>query len=197
MVRLKADGILRLEPELNLALYSERHSQIRDEGRYPTACAQQKLARLILAVGCEYADSRAVRLPTQHRFVEMQIRSLFSRQGQMRLDASFGKENSGARLPDGDHFLRGFQRGEALPDLVGRKDLMLQTVLGRASSCAGNHRALRAPNHQSAGPAEQGTAPFEFQHRPQLVRALDEGDVERMLEVGLANDAGLPVRRPE
>ena len=59
-----------------------------------------------------------------------------------------------------------------------------------------DHPILRA-DHQSAGDLHQRCAARVLQLAPQLVRALNERDIQRVLEISLPNDPAVTMRRTQ
>src|SRR5438876_1156001 len=68
--------------------------------------------------------------------------------------------------------------------------MLLRTPL-RASD---NH-TVRSPDHQPAGLSEKAASGLSFQRRPQVICALCQRHIKRMLEVGFTDDARSAVRR--
>src|SRR5207302_4336691 len=192
-VGLKPGWVLRLEPELNLAFDGERQFQVRQQLLNPTAGGQHKLSCLVLAVGSEHLDTIAVRLPTHYRFGRMEFGTALSRQTEMRVDARFGKKDSRARFPDRDHFVGWLERRETATHLSRSENFVAESMFFGAPLRAGHDCAFRAADHQPAGLSQQGTPGLLFQFCPKFVGALDERYVKRMLEIGFADDARLPV----
>src|SRR4029450_9817617 len=113
------------------------------------------------------------------------------------LHAGLGKQDAGARLPDRHHVVARRQCWKPAPDLAGLEALEWQPVRLRAGACAAHPHAVFAPDHQTAGLAPQQSTTLLLELSPQLVGALDQRDVARILEVRLADDPGLAVRGPE
>src|SRR5688572_12241872 len=72
---------------------------------------------------------------------------------------------------------------------------MRKTVLPRAPKGAAHERSFLGPDHQPSGRLHQGRSSTFLELPPEVVRAPDQRDVHRMLEVHLADDAAVAVRR--
>jgi hypothetical protein len=83
---------------------------------------------------------------------------------------------------------------EAAAYFRGRQLLILETVLHRALPGPGHQRAVPRAHHEAAGGHQETPPAVPLESGPLVVGPLHKGDVLRMLEVGLANDAALPVR---
>jgi hypothetical protein len=70
-------------------------------------------------------------------------------------------------------------------------------VLDGARTRAGDHLGVGRPEHQPARHGQEPRAGTLLEPPPELVRALDDRDVQRLLEVGLADDPSAAVRRAE
>ena len=113
---------------------------------------------------------------------------------ELSTHARFREKHSGAVL---------VQRGPARARLVRREasiepsrieDLVLDAVRARALEGAREQRTALGTNHDASGLHEQGGVRVALQLVPQLVGATHERHIERMLVVGLADDAGAAVR---
>ena len=195
LLRFELTRLRRFEPELNLPFDREREIQIRQKRLDPAPRGQHEPPRRVLAPARDHARAFPIGMPAQDRFVETQFRALPSRQLQMRLDAPLRKENPGARLPHRHHILRRQKRRKTPAHVLRIHEFVPQAVLLRAPLRAADHRALRPTDHQAARLPEKSAAGFRFQLRPQFVGALNQGDVNRMFEIGLADDSCFPVRR--
>jgi hypothetical protein len=116
---------------------------------------------------------------------------------QERFHARLGEEDAGARLEQRYGVVGRVVHREAAPHFRRRQHLVWDAVLHGAASRAGDERTVGRADHQAAGLLEERSAGLTLQLRPQLVRAPDERYVERVLEVGLADDARAPVRGAE
>src|SRR5262249_32834364 len=120
---------------------------------------RDQVSRAIFAALREHPHAALMRLPSEHRFVEMKIRSGFPSALELRGDAALGKQDPGARLEHADHIIARLQSREACANVVGADQFVRETVLMRAAQCAGYQFALRSADHQSAGaPIEQRAA---------------------------------------
>ena len=136
-----------------------------------------------------------VRVPTHHRDIASDRCSGARRQREVRLDTLLRKEQPRTRLVERHRSLRHTKAGKARMHLGRLENLVGEPVLDRASQRAGEELTPRRPDHQAAGLHEQLLADLLLERRPQLVRALHDRHVARMLVVRLANDACAAVRR--
>ena len=72
---------------------------------------------------------------------------------------------------------------------------MRQAVRPRAGEGAGDEPSVRRADRQAAGRHQQPPPGAPLERLPVLVGALHQRHVERVLEVGLADDAGAALRR--
>ena len=121
------------------------------------------------------------------------------RRGEAQVDANaaLGKQDAGPRLQQADRIIGYAQRGKAAADVIGRQLFVRQLVPLGARACAGDDDAVGEAGHQAAGALEQAFTTDALERFPRLIRPLHHRHILRMLEVGLANDARVPVRRAE
>ncbi len=112
-------------------------------------------------------------------------------------DAALGKQDARARLQQADRVVRDAQRGKTAADVIGRQLFVRQLVTIGARARAGDDGAVGTAGHQAAGAFEQAFATHPFEIFPRRIRPLHHRHILRMLEVGLANDARVPVRRTQ
>src|SRR6266480_2825666 len=115
----------------------------------------------------------------------------------MRLDARFREENPRARLPDRDHFIGRSERGKTAAHLGCVEHFVVEAMYLGTPLRARDDRAVGPADHQTAGSSKEPLSSILLQIRPKFVGALDERHVKRILEIGFADDARLPVRRTQ
>ena len=74
---------------------------------------------------------------------------------------------------------------------------MRQAVLGCATQSTRDYHTVREADHQAAVDGHQRRSAALLELPPELVGAPHQRNVERVLEVGLADDAAIAVRRAE
>src|SRR5438552_16730658 len=111
----------------------------------------------------------------------------------MRGVARVRVQKSGTWIEDGDEVGKQLKRGEPRMDRVGVEELVGQPVFGRTAERSRYDHSLRRADHQTTGDRQERSPSTLFQLAPELVGALDERDVQWMLEVLLANDPAVRV----
>jgi hypothetical protein len=183
-------------PRMMITIKRKRRRK-RKQGICPGAGGEEEAAGDIGAGGGVDGDSIAARFPSDHRLVEAKSGAVFGGDFEMGLDGELRKETSSAGFPDGDHVVGWLEDWKAASQFGGGKDLVGEFVLLGAALRADEEDAVGRADHQAAGLLEELSAGGFFQVGPQLIGALDERHVERVLEIGLADDAGQAVRGTE
>jgi hypothetical protein len=116
---------------------------------------------------------------------------------ELRGDARLRKEHAGARLAHRDRALRDPQRRVLRAGLGGAQPLVRQRMSLGAEQRAAHQRPARRTDHEPAGAEHERGAGLALERGPALICALHQRHVARILEVRLADDAALPVRRAE
>jgi hypothetical protein len=112
---------------------------------------------------------------------------------EMRGDAAFGEEDAGSWFENAGHrFLRA-EGGKTAANLRGAQNLMRQMMQFGATFGAPKDGAVLLADHQPTGLEQQWFAGQLLEFVPKGVGPLHHGNVNRMLEVSFADDAGLPV----
>ena len=181
----------------HLALDAQRRLHLGQQRAHPCTGADDELAcAVVAAVGLD-VDVRAVGLPAHHRFVEVQAGATTLRLLELRATQASG-ESTPAR---GSHTPTicgsGFSTGKRVRSSSADSMHVLQAVQLRAAQCAGHERAVWRANHQAAGGTQQRAARKALQLAPAIESALHHRHVDRMLEVSLADDARLAMRRAQ
>ena len=135
----------------------------------------------------------AARRPVEHGFAEMSLGAGGHGTSEVLAIAGLGVEVSGPRIKHRHEITLQPESGKPLASLAGSQHLVRQSVLPCAPQRSRNHHALRWADHQSANDFHQRLSADAFQLPPQLVRPLNEWDVQRVLKVGLPNDATVAV----
>ena len=144
-----------------------------------------------------HRHTRAIGLPVLHRFVQAERRAVAAGQFKVSRDTLFRKQDSRARLPNRCHVRLRAKCGEAAVNFFARKDFVRQMVGLRAEFGAAEDHTITRTDHQTAGREQEFLPGLLLQFRPQLIRALHQRNVKGVFKVGLADDAGLSVRRTE
>ena len=115
----------------------------------------------------------------------------------MRGIARFRIEVTRARIQYCNEVRLELKRGESLVNLCRSQNFVRQIVLTRATQRARHDHSARRSNHEAASDLYQGFSATLLQLTPKVVGSLDQGDIERMLEVRLPDDATVAVRGAE
>src|SRR4026207_493228 len=115
----------------------------------------------------------------------------------MSCSACDGIEISGARIDDSNQVIRQLERRKSPVSFRRRQNLVSRILRVGPPKRAGNHHPVGWPDHQSTAEGHQYLATLFFELPPELVRALYERDIQRMLEVLLANYPAVAVRGAE
>src|SRR5688572_1715637 len=108
--------------------------------------------------------------------------------------AGFGVQISRPRIMDGHEILAQTERGMALRYIGRGQQLICKTVLPGTSKRSCDECSIFGTDHQSARHVKKLRSGLLAELRPQVVCALKERHVHRMLEVHLADDATVAVR---
>ncbi len=113
---------------------------------------------------------------------------------EMRLDDRFGEEDAGVRIEHPDHVIERREGGIPLVQGAGGEHLVRQAVRFDAAERTGHECAPLGTDHETTRSQKERCARrLTLQLGPERVRALHERDVDRILEVRLANHASAPV----
>src|SRR5450759_5241861 len=173
-----------LQPEYRLTLDRERQLKIARESGVPCSRGEHQAMRGVCTGASAYANSFAIRIPFEHGLVEACFRASGPRRIEMCLVARLRVE---VARPGGEKRDEGRRR----------QNFVRKVVLARASQRAGDDHSVARADHEPARDLHQRCSARRLQLAPQFVRSLDQRHVQRMLEVGLANNATVPVRRAE
>ena len=187
----------RIEPEEQLSLHRERERESGEQAARARAGAHHQPVGDIGLARRMHAHAIAIDRPAHHRLEVVQLRAMRARHFQVRGIALLRREPAGVRIEYGDVGLAWLEGGKARPHVARREHLMLKAMLAGAAQCAGDERAVLRPEHEPAGHVQQRCPAPLLELAPQGERALHHGDVHWVLEVHLANDPAVAVRRPE
>src|SRR5450759_819650 len=186
-----------LQPEYGLTLDRERQLKIARESGVPCSRGEHQAMRGVCTGASAYANSFAIRIPFEHGVVEACFRASGPRRIEMCLVARLRVEVAGPWVEHSDEVRREPECGEPLVNLRRSQNFVRKVVLARASQRAGDDHSVARADHEPARDLHQRCSARRLQLAPQFVRSLDQRHVQRMLEVGLANNATVPVRRAE
>src|SRR5450756_2293139 len=186
-----------LQPEYGLALDCKGQVKIAHESCVPCARGEHQAIRGVCTGASAYSNSVAIRIPFEHWLFETCFRAGGSRRVEMRPVARLRIEVTGPWVEYRDQVRRELKCGESLMNLCRSQSFVREIVLACAPQRAGNDHSITRADHEPASDLHQRRSARLLQLAPQLVRALDQRHVKRMLEVGLANDAAVPVRGPQ
>src|ERR1051326_1126711 len=137
----------------------------------------------------EYANAFSERLPFADGLVETKLRSQLRGEIEMRLDGAFREQDTRSWLPDCGRIVLHVEEREFCGQVCGTKNFVREFMLLRAAAGSAHQRRVARTDHQTASFQEEMLTRFFFQIDPELIRTLDEGDIERVFEIRFANDS--------
>src|SRR4051812_46342120 len=106
------------------------------------------------------------RFPAEEWFVIMEFGARLDGELEVGLDGELGKEDAGARLPNGDGVVRKVESGELLVCLGGGQHAVGQVMFGGATNGAGDENAVGRADHEAASLMKELAAGGFFQGVP-------------------------------
>jgi hypothetical protein len=161
------------------------------------------VAGLVRLRAGDHAHAARMRLPPERGLAVPEVGAAPGGQVEVRRDGGLRAQESAVALEQRHVAVGRRHRGEPPPDLGGVEHLVRQPPLFGAAPASGHGDALRRPDHQAAGERDEIPATVVRQRVPQVVCVQQQGDVGRVLEVGLPRHArptvagSLVVRGPE
>jgi hypothetical protein len=128
-------------------------------------------------------------------FGEVRVRPVVDGGVEVRANRFFRKHHAGLVLEERHDFASRCQRRKSRTNLRRIEQLVIETVLARASQTAGDDVAVRRADHQAAGNLQQPPPRLAFEHAPQLVGASQQRHVGGVFEVGEPDDPRFSVAR--
>jgi hypothetical protein len=180
-----------------LTLDRERQPELARKSVVPRASRKYQAIRSVRLDASAYSDSFTVWCRLEHGLVEACFRAGSARSLEMRSIARLGVQVACPRIEHCNQMRLKLKRGEPFVNLRRSQDFMRELVLARAPQRARDYHSVARADHESTGDLHQRCPTRLLQLAPQFMRSLDQRDVQRMLEVRLANDAAVTVRGAE
>ena len=183
----------RSKPVQDVALDRERQAEVREQLPHPWPGAQDEGAGDVGPLRGGHLDGIAGGGPAHDWLLPAKGGAGLRRCRGVGPDAVLGEEHARDLVQHADRAVVDRECREAAPDLGCVEDLVRQAVHASAGEGSSDDAAVWRTEHQSAGGLDQSLAGVTLELRPQLVRAAEERDVCRVLEVRLARHPGSPV----
>src|SRR3954471_2163244 len=108
------------------------------------------MARGVTGFFGEDTHASGGRFPAEEWFVIMEFGARLDGELEAGLDGELGKEDAGARLPNGDGAVRKEESGELLGCLGGGQTAVRPASVGGATNAAGGENAIGRADHQAS-----------------------------------------------
>ena len=187
-------GNPRLHPDHHLALWLQRAFILRHQPMCPGASRQHQALRLIRPARGPHHDAVSPAFPALQRFTAMDVGPVAESGIDVGHKTTLRGEQATLGLIEAQEGSLQAIAWKASAERLGLQHLVHQMMQLRRFERSAEHRTVGSADIERARHDQQPLLDLAFERPPQLIGAVQQRDIGRMLKVGQTNDAREAVR---